>query len=80
MYHNAKMHRKGQVLIANFLMIVMLLIVIFFANKIISPVIESQKADKPVGVQVLMSLILPLLYLVTFLFTFKVLQRGEGGA
>lgn len=80
MNHNAKMHRKGQVLIANFLMIVMLLIIIFFAHKVISPVIESQKADKPVAVQVLMSMILPLLYVVTFLFSFKVFQRGEGGA
>lgn len=74
------MNRKGQILIANFLMIVMILIIIFFANKVISPVIESQKADKPIAVQVLMSLILPLLYLVTFLFSFKILQRGEGGA
>jgi|TARA_Y100000310_G_scaffold22391_1_gene21477 uncharacterized membrane protein YhaH (DUF805 family) len=80
MNHNNKMNRKGQILIANFLMIVMILIIIFFANKVISPVIESQKADKPIAVQVLMSLILPLLYLVTFLFSFKILQRGEGGA
>ena len=66
MNHNNKMNRKGQILIANFLMIVMILIIIFFA--------------KPIAVQVLMSLILPLLYLVTFLFSFKILQRGEGGA
>lgn len=71
--------KKGQVLIANFLLIVMLVIIIFFSYKLLGPLIESSKEGKPISVQLLMSLILPLLYFVVFIFSFKVLQKGEGG-
>ena len=56
------------------------LIMVYFIYLILAPFIEQFKDGQSTSVQILTSLILPILMISFFIFIFKVFRRGEGGA
>ena len=73
-----KKNKKGQVLIYNLLILLMVIIIVFFTFKLLGPIISAFKTGKSISVQIVESLLLPLLFISFTILVFKVLRRGEG--
>lgn len=69
--------KKSQLLIVRFLFIAMGLIMLYFAYKLLSPMMPGFLSGKSFELQILISLIIPFIFLFFLIYMFKTFKKGE---
>lgn len=69
--------KKSQLLIVRFFYIGMVLIMLFFAYKLLSPLMPEFLSGKSLELQMLIFLIMPLIFFFFLIYIFKTFKKGE---
>ena len=64
----------------NFIFLILLFFLIFFSGRILSPVLDVFKEGQPIIIKILISLIIPIIYISFFVLFIKVFKAGEGSS
>jgi len=70
--------KKAWQLGTNFIFLIILFFIIFFSGRILSPVLDVFKEGQPIIIKILISLIIPIIYISFFVLFIKVFKAGEG--
>lgn len=70
--------KKGQQVMINAIYVFMVLVVMYFAYKMLNPMLPDFLAGKDTSTQVLIVLLIPAMFFFFLIYIFKTFRGGEG--